>query len=152
MNLRRSKRTLKPKVLWEERATFFIAFNTKFIEKTAKLKQKTAPKPSVNSPILETIKINDNDIFKHLYRIELSVTRWEQKGAPSTALDFKILKKAARIKKKTALKPITVDPLLEDVLLNINDFFKLSIYIPPPNLYYQAGQSLATGLSEFKTF
>ena len=82
----------------------------------------------------------------------MPVTKWEQKRSLSAALDFKILKKAARTKKKTALKPITVDPLLEDVLLDINDFSELSTYKPPLDLYYQAGQSLTTGLLEFKTF
>ena len=46
MNLRRSKQTLKLSILWEERAASSTAFHTKLIEKTAKTKQKTAPKTS----------------------------------------------------------------------------------------------------------
>ena len=48
INLSRSKWALKPKVLWEERTASLIAFNTNFFKKTAKLKQKTVLKPSIN--------------------------------------------------------------------------------------------------------
>ena len=131
MDLRRSKRALKPKVLWEERAASFIAFNIKLIEKTAKKKQETALKLPTVGPVLEAIKI---DIPEHLQRIKLPITGWEQKGAPSAVLDPKIPKKAARTKKKTALKPIAVGPLPEDVLLDTNDLPELPTYKPPLDL------------------
>ena len=64
----------------------------------------------------------------------MPVIRWEQKGAPSTVLDPKIPKKAARTKKNTALKPIAVSPLSEDVLLDISDLPELPTYKPPLDL------------------
>ena len=66
MDLRRSKRAVKPKVSWKERDGSSTAFDLKFIKKTAKTKQKTAPKPPFISSVLETIEIDDNDVPEHL--------------------------------------------------------------------------------------
>ena len=96
--------------------------------------RKTAFKALTINSVLETAKTDDNDLSKHLQRMSLPITGWEQKGAPSIALDLKILKKTARIKKKNALKPIAVNTLLEDILININDLLELPIYKPPLDL------------------
>ena len=64
----------------------------------------------------------------------MPVIRWKQKGAPSIVLDPKISKKAVRIKKNTALKSITISPLLKDVLLKISDLPELPTYKPPLDL------------------
>jgi hypothetical protein len=52
-------------------------------------------------------------------------TIWEQKGAPSAALDPKITKKTARTEQKTALKPVAIGPLLETVELDEKDLPEL---------------------------
>ena len=61
---------------------------------------------------------------------------WEQKGAPSTALDPKITKKTARTSQKTALKPIAVGPLLEALELDEADLSELPTYNPPLDLQF----------------
>jgi hypothetical protein len=79
-------------------------------------------------------------------------TIWEQKGAPSAALDPKITKKTARTEQKTALKPVAIGPLPETVELDEKDLPELPTYKLPLNLQFQASESLATGLSELQTF
>jgi hypothetical protein len=79
-------------------------------------------------------------------------TIWEEKNAPSAALDPKITKQTARTEQKTALKPIAIGPFPETVELDEKDLPELSTYEPPLNLQYQASKSLATGLLELQTF
>ncbi len=76
------------------------------------------------------------------------VTIWEEKGAPSAAKNPKITKKNARIKQKTALKPIAVEPLPTAIELNEKQLPELPTYTPPFELRHESSDTLATGLSE----
>ena len=58
-------------------------------------------------------------------------TIWEQKGAPSIARDLKIMKKAARTVKKTALKAVIISTLFDDLGLNKQSLSELLDYVPP---------------------
>jgi Transposase IS4 len=91
-------------------------------------------------------------ILRRSKRTSAPKTPWEQKGAPSAALDPKITKKTARTKQKTALKPIAVGPLPEALNLDETDLPELPMYSPPLSLQFQPSESLATGLSELDTF
>jgi Transposase IS4 len=91
-------------------------------------------------------------ILRRSRRTPVPTVKWEEKGAPSAALDPKIPKKAARTTQKTALKPIAVGPLPETIELDENDLPELPTYEPPLKLQFQPFQSLATGLSELDTF
>jgi hypothetical protein len=53
---------------------------------------------------------------------------------------------------KTALKPIATGPLLKAVSFDADNLPDLSTYEPPLDLEFQAAESLATELSELKTF
>ena len=79
-------------------------------------------------------------------------TIWEEKGAPSAASDPKITEKTDRTVKKSALKPITVGPLPEELQLDEKQLPELPTYKPPLELRYTPSESLATGLLELETF
>ena len=90
-----------------------------------------------------------------LYRSKctsVSRTIWEEKDAPFTASDPKIIKKSVRTEQETVLKPITIDPLLETVKLDKKDLPELSTYESLLNLQFQTSKSLATDLLELQTF
>jgi hypothetical protein len=79
-------------------------------------------------------------------------TIWEEKGAPSGALDPKITKKNARTEPKTALKPIPIGRLPDAVELDEKSLPELPTYKPPLELRFRPSESLAIGLSELETF
>jgi hypothetical protein len=68
------------------------------------------------------------------HRVRKTRTIWEQKGAPPAAKDPKIMKKAARTMKKTALKPVATGSLLKTVDFDADYFPELPTYKLPLNL------------------
>jgi Transposase IS4 len=80
------------------------------------------------------------------------ITVWEEKEAPSAALDPKITAENARTKPETALKPVPVCQLPESAKLDHGHLPELPDYHPPLNLRYKASKSIATGLSVLQAF
>ena len=80
------------------------------------------------------------------------VTIWKEKDVPSITKDSKITKKSTHTEKKTVLKPIAVEPLLNVIKLDKKRLSKLSTYISPFELRYQTSKSLTTDLSELDMF
>ena len=90
MFLRRSTRTLKPKVAWEANSAHSIALNTRIIKRTSKRAQKNVSKSVALDPLLKIIKSDKNAPFNGERDIRLLIVMWKVKGAPSVALDLKI--------------------------------------------------------------
>ena len=82
------------------------------------------------------------------HRVRKAHIIWEQKGAPSTAKDLKIIKKTAHTAEKTALKPVATGPLLKTVKFDADHLLELPIYKPPLDLEFKALKSLIIGLIE----
>jgi hypothetical protein len=70
----------------------------------------------------------------------------EEKGAPSTARDPKITKKAARTEKKTALKPIATGPLSG---LDEKRLPELPTYKLPLKLRFELSESRFSALKAY---
>jgi Transposase IS4 len=85
-------------------------------------------------------------------RIPKPITIWEEKRAPSAALDPKITAQNARTKPETALKPIAVGPLPESTKLDYDRLPELPNYHPPLRLRRKPSKPIATGLSILQTF
>jgi hypothetical protein len=62
MDLRRSKRTPKPKTIWEEKGAPSAASDPKITKKTARTAQETALKPIITGPLPEIIRLDENDL------------------------------------------------------------------------------------------
>jgi Transposase IS4 len=62
MDLRRSKRTPKPKTIWEEKGAPSAASDPKITKKTARTAQETALKPIITGPLPEIIELDENDL------------------------------------------------------------------------------------------
>jgi hypothetical protein len=61
-------------------------------------------------------------------RASKSTTIWEEKKAPSAALDPKMTAQNAQKKPETALKPISTGPLSDSTKFNHGHLYKLSNY------------------------
>jgi hypothetical protein len=80
-------------------------------------------------------------------RVPKPITIWEEKKAPSAALDPKITTATTRTRPETAFKPIPAEPLLKTSKLDHGHLPNLSYYLPPFKIHYKAPQLVAIGLS-----
>jgi hypothetical protein len=80
------------------------------------------------------------------------LTKWEEKRAPSAALDPKLTAQTDRTNPQTALKPVPIGPLPESTKFDDGHLRELPDYHPPLNLRYKPSESIATGLSVIQTF
>jgi hypothetical protein len=80
------------------------------------------------------------------------ITVWEEKKAPPAASDPKITEKTARNRSETALKPISVRPLLESTKFDYNYLFTLPEYHLLFNLRLKPFKLIAIDLFILQTF
>ena len=80
------------------------------------------------------------------------VTIWKEKDVSFTVKNSKITKKYTRTKKKTVLKSIVIESLLNVIKLDGERFSKLFTYISSFKLRYQVSKSLVTDFSKLDTF
>ena len=73
MSLRRSTRTLKPKVAQKVNNAPFIALETRTIKRTSKRAQKNASKSVTLNPLLEIIRSDKNAPFNGKRDIRLFI-------------------------------------------------------------------------------
>jgi hypothetical protein len=85
-------------------------------------------------------------------RASKPTTIWEEKKAPSAALNPKITAQNARTKPETALKPIATGPLSDSMKFDHGHLRELPDYSLPLILLRKPSESIATGLSILETF
>ena len=146
MILRRSQRTVVPKVLWKAKEAPSIGSHTKITKKASQIVEKTASKSVTIGSVPRAVEFDKNALSVPI------ITTLEVKEAPSAASDPKITKKTARTAQKTALKPIVIDSLPNTIELDENDLPELPTYNPPLDLQFQSSKSLAMSISELETF
>jgi Transposase IS4 len=71
-------------------------------------------------------------ILRRSKRTPVPTTRWEEKVAPSAAVDPKITKKTVKTKQKTSFKSVTIGTLPQPIELDKNDLPKQSKRISVP--------------------
>jgi hypothetical protein len=89
---------------------------------------------------------------RRLQRVPKLITIWEEKKAPSAALDPKITTVTTRTRPETALKPVPAEPLPKTSKLDHGHLPNLPHYLPPFKIHYKAPQPVATGLSALQAF
>jgi hypothetical protein len=110
-----------------------------------------------NTKLLYLILLTaDRPIFnmapRRSQRAPKPITIWEEKQAPSAALDPKLTAQTARTNPETALEPVAVGPLPASTKLDHGHLPELPTYHPPLNLRYKPSKSIATGLSVLQAF
>jgi hypothetical protein len=71
-------------------------------------------------------------ILRRSKRTPVPATRWEEKAAPSAAVDSKIIKKTVKTKQKTSFKSVTISTSLQLIKLDKNNSSKQSKLILVP--------------------
>jgi hypothetical protein len=76
--------------------------------------------------------LSSSVILRRSKRTPVPTTRWEEKAAPSAAVDPKITKKTVKTKQKTSFKSITIGIRPKPIELDKNDFPEQSKHISVP--------------------